>query len=66
MNKPNMLLLERTEIIRKLLQKGADKRIKDNKGRTPYYLALEKNKNFLLEMLKDKTNCQFLAIKINL
>jgi len=48
------------------LQKGANKQIKDDKGRTPYDLALEKNKNFLLEMLKDKTNCQLFAKKMPL
>jgi len=48
------------------LQKGANKRQKDNKGRTAYDLALEKNKNFLLEMLKDKTNCQLFAMKMPL
>lgn len=48
------------------MQKGANKRQKDNKGRTPYDLALEKNKNFLLEMLKDKTNCQLFVMKMPL
>lgn len=59
-------ILERTEIIKKLLQKGANKHLKDNKGRTPYDLAVEKNKNFLLDMLKDKTNCQLFAMKLPL
>jgi len=32
--------------------------MKDNKGRTAYDLALEKNKNYLLDMLKDKSRCR--------
>ncbi len=50
-------------MIKKLLQKGADKRIKDNKGRTAYDLAIQKNKISILEMLKEKQNCQLCVFK---
>lgn len=48
------------------MQKGANKHVKDNKGRTPYDLAVEKNKNFLLDMLKDKKHCQLFAMRMPL
>ena len=41
----------RTKIIKRLLQKGANKYLRDNRGRTPYDLALEKNKIQIGEFL---------------
>lgn len=49
-----------------MLQKGANRQVKDNKGRTPYDLAVEKNKHFLLDMLKDKKQCQLFSMKMPL
>jgi hypothetical protein len=48
------------------MQKGADKTIKDNKGRTPYDLAVSKNKLSIVEMLKDQANCEICFIKPNI
>ncbi len=45
------------------MQKGADKKIKDNKGRTPYDLAITKNKISMVEMLKEKPDCQLCVLK---
>ena len=45
------------------MQKGADKKIKDNKGRTAYDLAISKNKISIIEMLKDQQNCQLCVFK---
>jgi hypothetical protein len=57
------LIIERTRIIKKLLQKGAEKKIKDNKGRTPYDLAISKNKTSIIDMLKDQQTCQLWVFK---
>lgn len=46
-----------------MLQKGADKLIKDNKGRTAYDLAISKNKVSIIEMLKDQQGCQICVFK---
>jgi hypothetical protein len=46
-----------------LIQKGANKTIKDSKGRTPYELAIEKNKTSLVQLLKTRTNCQICNFK---
>ncbi len=46
-----------------MLQKGADKLIKDNKGRTAYDLAISKNKVSIIEMLKDQQSCQICVVK---
>ena len=46
-----------------MLQKGADTKITDNKGRTPYDLAVAKNKLTIIEMLKEKTDCQLCVFK---
>jgi ankyrin repeat protein len=48
------------------LQKGANKHLKDNRGRTPYDLAMEKNKFQIGEMLKDKNFCQLCIVKMPL
>ena len=61
-----MINLDRTKIIKRLLQKGANKYLRDNRGRTPYDLALEKNKTQIAEMLKDKSLCQMCIVKMPL
>ena len=48
------------------MQKGACKKIKDNRGRTPYDLAVEKNKTSILEMLKDRRKCNMCITKMPL
>lgn len=58
-----VIIKERTRIIKRLLQKGANKTLKDLKGRTPYDLAIVKNKTAMEEMLKDKSDCQLCALK---
>lgn len=58
------VMSERTRIIKKLLQRGADKKITDNKNRTAFNLAESKNKLQIMEMLKDKTNCQICIMKM--
>lgn len=57
------MIIERTRIVKKLLQKGAKKSIKDNKARTPYDLAVDKNKLSIVEMLKENSRCQLFVIK---
>jgi palmitoyltransferase len=57
------VMSERTRIIKKLLQKGADKKLKDNKGRTPFDLAVAKSKLSIVEMLKEKADCQLCVLK---
>jgi len=56
-------ITERTRIIKKLLQKGADKKIKDNKGRTAFDLAISKNKTCIIDMLKDQQTFQLCVLK---
>jgi ankyrin repeat protein len=58
--------LERTRIIKRLLQQGADKTIKDHKGRTPHELASSKGKMAIVEMLKINSKCNICAIKLPL
>lgn len=60
------LYIDRTKIIKRLLQKGANKHLKDNRGRTPYDLAMEKNKFHIADMLKDKNLCQMCMVKMPL
>lgn len=57
------VMSERTEIVKKLLQKGANKSIKDKKGRTPKELAEEKGKETIATMLEDKMVCSFFVMK---
>jgi hypothetical protein len=40
------------------LQKGANRLIKDNQGRTPYDIALKNNDKIILEMFKEKNYCK--------
>ena len=48
------------------MQKGANKHLKDSRGRTPYDLAMEKNKFQTAEMLRDKNFCQMCIVKMPL
>ena len=48
------------------MQKGANKHLKDIRGRTPYDLAIEKNKFQIGEMLKEKSFCQMCIVKMPL
>lgn len=57
------VMSERTEIVKKLLQKGANKNIKDRKGRTPKILAETKGKELIANMLEDKAVCSFFILK---
>lgn len=43
-------------MIKKLLQYDANKEIRDNKGRTPLDLAVEKNKTNIIELIKYSSN----------
>ena len=54
---------EKTEIVKKLLQKGANKEIRDLKGRTPKLLAEEKGKDIIADMLKEKMICSLFVWK---
>ena len=49
--------------MKKLLQKGADKKVKDLKGRTCYDLAVSKNKVTIQEMLKEGQDCQLCVLR---
>lgn len=51
-------LSESSKIVKKLVQRGADVNMKDIKGRTPYDLALEKNKFVIVDMFKESQGCQ--------
>jgi hypothetical protein len=56
------LKIERTRIIKKLLQKGANKQLKDHKGKSPFD-HVDKNKTNIANMLKDKNKCQLCVFK---
>ncbi len=55
-----MFNTEKSKLIKKLLQYNANKDIKDKKGRKPLDLAIEKNKNMIVELIKDSDSscCQ--------
>jgi palmitoyltransferase len=47
----------------KLLQNGANPDIKDNSGKTPYQLAIEKNQNSIAQILRNSQRIQFCNLK---
>jgi len=52
------ILSENTNMVKKLIQRGADITIKDYKNRTAFDLAVEKHKLKIIEMLKESEGCQ--------
>ena len=52
------ILAECTKIVKKLIQRGADINLRDIKNRTPYELAIEKNKVTIIEMFQESQGCQ--------
>ena len=50
-------------MIKRLLQKGANRLIKDNQGRTPYDIALKNNTKLIVDILNEKSNCQIFNTK---
>ena len=58
-----ILFIENRDLIKILLQKGANRLIKDNQGRTPYDIAIKNNAKNILEMLKERNNCQLFIIR---
>ena len=61
------LILEKSKIVKKLIQYGANIEIRDKKGRSPYDIAVEKNKNTIIELLKEADNscCEISLLKPN-
>lgn len=57
------VISERTELVKKLLHKGANKKITDSKGRTAKQLAEQKGKDNISELLEEKLICSFLVLK---
>ena len=54
--------LEKLKMIKKLLQKGANKDAKDNKGRSPIKLAYEKKNQEIIKLFSDTVRCQLCAV----
>lgn len=61
-----LLKVDKTQLIIKLLQKGASKDLKDSKDRDPMTLAKEKNKNKIYELLNEKNKCKLFTMKVPL
>lgn len=56
--------IERTRLIKKLLQNGADRTIQDNRGRNCQKLAIEKNKHAIAEMISQSSvKCNLCVVK---
>lgn len=62
----SLIFLDRGVIIKRLLQKGANKSIKDNKGRTALDISLKNSNHFIIGMLEEKSSCQIFEKKMPL
>jgi palmitoyltransferase ZDHHC13/17 len=51
------VISEKSKLIKKLIHQGADRYIRDKKNRTPFHLAIEKNKQSIAEMLEEPQSC---------